>query len=132
MRNIYFVVLPRLVLLDLAGPAEAFRLAALKVPASYTLHFISPARTVLAAIGLQMSALEPLPPKLPADAIVVITGISGDSVDLNDPATQRVVAWQAGMGAVGAPHAECLSSRPGAPRNGCSKHRAVLIERDLQ
>ena len=27
MREVYFVVLPQLVLLDLAGPAEAFRLA---------------------------------------------------------------------------------------------------------
>jgi len=34
-----------------------------------------------------------LPPKLTGHSMVVITGISGGSVDFNDPATQRVVAW---------------------------------------
>jgi transcriptional regulator GlxA family with amidase domain len=95
MTEVFFVVLPRLVLLDLAGPAEAFRLAARKVPDSYRLHFVAPMRTVQSAVGLQLGALEPLPSNLPADAIVVVTGVSGESVDLEDPSTQRVVAWLA-------------------------------------
>src|SRR4051812_10681366 len=93
MQDIYFVVLPQLVLLDLAGPAEAFRIADRKVPGSYRLHFIAPARSVHAAIGLQLSSLEPLPAKLTQDAIVVLNGVSGETVDLNEPSTQRVVAW---------------------------------------
>jgi transcriptional regulator GlxA family with amidase domain len=93
VKEVYFVVLPSLVLLDLAGPAEAFRLASRKVPESYRLHFIAPVRTVQAAVGLQLSALEPLPSKLSDDAIVLLTGVSGESVDLSDPATKRVIAW---------------------------------------
>ena len=46
MRNVYFAVPPNLVLLDVAGPAEAFRMAARLVPESYRLHFIAAARTV--------------------------------------------------------------------------------------
>lgn len=93
MKDVYFVVLPQLVLLDLAGPAEAFRLASRKMPDSYRLHFIAPTRSVQSAIGLQLGALDPLPTKLAEDAIVVLTGVSGTSVDLSEPSTQRVIEW---------------------------------------
>jgi transcriptional regulator GlxA family with amidase domain len=93
VREVYFVVLPQLVLLDLAGPAEAFRLANRKVPDSYRLHFIAPTRSVQSAIGLQLGSLEPLPTKLPDDAIVVVAGVSGEAVNFDDPSIQRVIAW---------------------------------------
>jgi len=93
VREVYFVVLPQLVLLDLAGPAEAFRIASRKVPESYRLHFLAPAKSIQAAIGLQLSALEPLPTHLAEGSLVVLTGVSGETVDLNEPATQRVITW---------------------------------------
>jgi transcriptional regulator GlxA family with amidase domain len=93
VKDVYFVVLPNLVLLDLAGPAEAFRLASRKLPGSYRMHFIAPARALQAAVGLQLGALEPLPATLTEDSIVVLTGVSGEFVDFNDPATRRVIAW---------------------------------------
>lgn len=93
MKDIYFVVLPQLVLLDLAGPAEAFRLAEQKIPHSYRLHFCAPLRALQTAIGLQLSSLDPLPAELTEDSIVVIAGVTGQAVDLQDPVTQRVVAW---------------------------------------
>lgn len=102
MKDVYFVMLPRLVLLDLAGPAEAFRLANRTVADSYRLHFIAPTRSLQAAIGLQLSSLEPLPSKLPQNAIVVITGVSGEPVDLSEPSVERVTAWLgSGVTAVG-------------------------------
>ena len=111
MKDVYFVVLPQLVLLDLAGPAEAFRLANRNVPDSYRLHFIAPARSIQAAIGLQLAALEPLPAKLSEDSIVVITGISGESVDCNEPATQRVITWlQSGVTSPGMLLCVCAGS----------------------
>jgi transcriptional regulator GlxA family with amidase domain len=93
VKDVYFVVLPQLVLLDLAGPAEAFRMAEKKLPDSYRPHFIAPSRAVQSSVGLQLGALDPLPAKLPENAIVVITGVSGDSVDFNEPSIQRVTAW---------------------------------------
>jgi transcriptional regulator GlxA family with amidase domain len=93
LKDVYFVVLPNLVLLDLAGPAEAFRLASRRVPNGYRLHFIAPTAAVQSAVGLQLSALEPLPSALPVDGIVVLTGVSGERVDLSDRSTQRVIAW---------------------------------------
>jgi transcriptional regulator GlxA family with amidase domain len=93
VRDVYFLVLPKLVLLDLAGPAEAFRLANDRIPDSYRMHFVAPSRSVQASIGLQLGSLDPLPTKLPEDAIVVVTGVSGAAVDFNEPATQRLTAW---------------------------------------
>jgi transcriptional regulator GlxA family with amidase domain len=102
VKEVYFVVLPRLVLLDLAGPAEAFRMADRKVPGSYRLHFIAAAHSMQAAIGLELSSLEPLPPELTEDSMVVLTGVTGGTVNLNEPATQRVIAWlQSGVTAPG-------------------------------
>jgi len=100
VRDVYFLLLPQLVLLDLAGPAEAFRMANKKVPDSYRLHFVAPTRSVQAAIGLQLGALDPLPARLADDAIVVVNGVSGEPVDFDEPSTQRVVAWL-GSGVIG-------------------------------
>ena len=93
MKDVYFVVLPKLVLLDLAGPADALRLADPKVPDSYRLHFCAPTPSLETAIGLQLGSLEPLPTKLSGDSIVVLTGISGQTVDFDEPSTQRVIEW---------------------------------------
>jgi transcriptional regulator GlxA family with amidase domain len=99
VKDVLFAVLPGLVLLDLAGPAEAFRLAERKVPGSYRLRFVAPVDTVRTAIGLQVGALEPLPPAIDPGSIVVVTGVIGKSVDLNEPCTARLVRWL-GSGAV--------------------------------
>jgi transcriptional regulator GlxA family with amidase domain len=93
MKDVLFVVLPGLVLLDLAGPAEAFRVAERKAPGSYRLRFVAPTQIVRSAIGLQLGALEPLPVCVEPDSIVVITGVSGKTVDLAEPSTARVVEW---------------------------------------
>jgi len=45
-------VLPGVVLLDVAGPAEAFRNAASRVKGSYRLRFVAPRKAVTAAVGL--------------------------------------------------------------------------------
>src|SRR5262249_50095789 len=61
------------------------------------------------AIGLQLSSLEPLPAKLTEDSIVVLTGVSGQIVDLEEPSTQRVIAWL-GSGAAASAMLLCVCS----------------------
>jgi transcriptional regulator GlxA family with amidase domain len=65
-REVLFVVLPRLVLLDLAGPADAFRNAEAQCPGSYRLRFVGPQTDVRTAAGLTIGQLEPLPAQLRA------------------------------------------------------------------
>ena len=91
--EVVFVVLPDVVLLDVAGPADAFRNAASRVPGSYRLRFVAPQRAVAAAIGLNLSGLEPLPSGLAPGTIVVLTGISGPVIDPHSVATRCVIEW---------------------------------------
>ena len=95
MRDVVFVLLPRVVLLDVAGPADAFRNANTKVPNSYRLRFAAAAPSVRAAIGLELAGLEPLPPHLPDGAMVVLTGVAGESIRLDEPETKAVTEWLA-------------------------------------
>jgi transcriptional regulator GlxA family with amidase domain len=93
VKDVLFVVLPKVVLLDLAGPAEAFRIAERRAPGSYRLRYVAPTETVRSAIGLQLGELEPLPDTLEPDTIVVLTGVSGKTVDLEEASTARLLAW---------------------------------------
>jgi transcriptional regulator GlxA family with amidase domain len=83
------------VLQDVAGPADAFRNANNKVPDSYRLRFAGAASSVKAAVGLDLGGLEPLPPKLPDGAIVILTGIAGATMSLKEPETRAVTEWLA-------------------------------------
>src|ERR1700744_2717871 len=95
MREVVFALLPRVVLLDVAGPADAFRNANTKVPGSYRLRFVAPSPRVEAPGGLELGNLEPLPECLPDGAIVVLTGVVGESMPLDEPATRSLTRWLA-------------------------------------
>lgn len=131
-RDVVFVLLPRVVLLDLAGPADAFRNAELRVPGSYRVRFAAPQPALPAAVGLQLSGLEPLPERLAPQTILVLTGISGSAVDSREPLTARVIEWLRGVdpalllcvcaGGVLAAHAGLLAGR------ACTTHHAHIAE----
>lgn len=79
MKDICFVVLPGTLLLDLAGMAEAFRLANQRLvqrgqPPAYRLRYIGPQPQAASSVGAVVAALEPLPAALPAGAAVVLLG----------------------------------------------------------
>ena len=93
MTPVFFVILPDVVLLDVAGAAEAFRIAEQKQPGSYELRFESPTRTARSGIGLELHKLEPLPKQIPANALVVVNGIVGARVRFDTPEMRRIVAW---------------------------------------
>jgi transcriptional regulator GlxA family with amidase domain len=80
--DILFVVLPDTLLLDLAGPAEAFRLAnqALArygLPPAFRMRFAGPQPEARSSVGLKLADLEPLPAALPSPTWVVLMGRPG-------------------------------------------------------
>ncbi|MFL6696540.1 MAG: GlxA family transcriptional regulator [Vitreoscilla sp.] len=82
MIDILFLVLPETLLLDLAGPAEAFRLANQQLaahgrPPAFALHYVSAQPEASTSIGLQLTGLAPLPDSLPPGAWVVLLGRPG-------------------------------------------------------
>jgi transcriptional regulator GlxA family with amidase domain len=96
-REVLFGLLPHTVLLDVAGPAEAFRMADFFAPGSYSLRFVCGAESIDTAVGLRLAGLEPLPAKVPHRAIVVIAGVTSSKLDIGSPAVTRFARWLRGV-----------------------------------
>ncbi len=128
--DVLFVILPDTLVLDWAGPAEAFRLAngvrrERGEPERFRLHFIGPRREATSSVGAAIAALEPLPQRLPAGAWVVVSGNPTTPKYLEPAATRETVRWLARLrpgdrdtrliticsGAVLAAHAGLLKGR---------------------
>jgi transcriptional regulator GlxA family with amidase domain len=80
--ELLFLVLPDTLLLDLAGPAEAFRLAnqhlaARGEPPAFRMRFVGPMPEASSSVGLRLAGLEPLPDALPRRCWVVLLGRPG-------------------------------------------------------
>jgi transcriptional regulator GlxA family with amidase domain len=77
--DVLFLLLPATLLLDVAGPAEAFRLANQRLERcggspAFALRFVSPQTSCTTSVGAQMAALEPLPQSLRVPSWVVLLG----------------------------------------------------------
>ena len=88
--NLVFLVLPDTLLLDLAGPAEAFRLAnqALRRrgrPEAFRLRYVGPQAETVSSVGLTMARLEPLPEQLDPDTWVMVLGRPGETTTVLAP-----------------------------------------------
>ena len=93
MRTVLLAVLPEVLLLDIAGAAEPFRMANTQARDSYRLRFVGPASSARAAVGLHMDRLEPLPARVPDHSIVVIPGVSSASFDVDATPVVKLAAW---------------------------------------
>lgn len=87
-RHVYFVTLPGVMALDLAGPAEALRLAG-----QFTLHYIGPQPEVVMSTGLTVSHLQPLPESLPKDSILIMPGVAESAENFASPVAQIACDW---------------------------------------
>ncbi len=97
MIDVCFLTLPHTLLLDLAGPAEAFRLANQALqrrgqPEAFRLRCIGPQPEVTSSVGLHLSRIEPLPDSLPDNAWVVLLGRPGDASAVLAPRPEWLAA----------------------------------------
>ena len=81
--DVLFIVLPDTLLLDLAGPAEAFRLANQALARRgreplFRLRYAGPEAQVTSSVGLSLAAIEPLPAVLKTTTWTVLLGRPGD------------------------------------------------------
>lgn len=98
MIDVLFVIAPNSLLLDIAGPAEAFRLANLHraargQPPRFRLRFTGPVSTVQTSVGLALDKLEPLPSRLCAPTWVVVVGQPRDYVGQITPEIAATAQW---------------------------------------
>lgn len=87
MIDVLFLVLPDTLLLDIAGPAEAFRLAnqALRrrgQPEAFHLRYAGPQAQAGSSVGLLLAGLEPLPAAFVRPTWVVLLGRPGDACEV--------------------------------------------------
>jgi transcriptional regulator GlxA family with amidase domain len=92
--EVLFVVLPDTLLLDLAGPAEAFRLANQQLasrgqPPRFRLRYVGSEASASTSVGLTLSGLEPLPDQLGPRSWVVLLGRPGEASHV----VRRQPAW---------------------------------------
>jgi transcriptional regulator GlxA family with amidase domain len=90
---VLFAILPEVVLLDVAGAADAFRIAEREAPGNYQLRFVSTQSTVRAAVGLHLDKLEPLPEHVPDHSIIVVTGVTSKGLRLDSAPATALVRW---------------------------------------
>lgn len=117
--DVLFVIVPRSLLLDIAGPAEAFRLAnqhrVLRgLPPRFRLRFAGPDDGQETSVGLSIAGLEPLPRELPAPTWVVVVGQPTEHLGDVTPAKTVVVRWLS----------RCLGE---SLRESAGDHRLVTI-----
>ena len=134
MRRVLFTLLPEFVLLDVAGPAEAFRIANQRVRASYEIGFAAPRGRLSASVGLALAGVRRLPRRLESGTIVVVPGLPSHRLDLSSTPTRTLIEWLAEVidervtlmcvcaGAVIAARAGCLDHRD------CTTHHAHIAE----
>ena len=87
MIDVLFLVLPDSLLLDLAGPAEAFRLANQRLhhahmPPAFRMRYVGPLAQVASSVGLGLANIEALPAELPARCWVVVLGRPGSAPEV--------------------------------------------------
>lgn len=82
--DVWFVMLPGVLSLDMTGPAETFVLAG----DAFRLHYIGPQAEVPTSIGLMMGGIQPLPESLPEGSLLVLPGVSDSRFQFSTPQAQ--------------------------------------------
>jgi transcriptional regulator GlxA family with amidase domain len=89
---VWVLVPPRTLLLDIAGPIEVLRRANIEQQAvRFDVRYVGPRAALRTSVGLKVADIEPLPPALPPDALVIVPG-TADMIDFADDATDAEIA----------------------------------------
>jgi transcriptional regulator GlxA family with amidase domain len=100
--NVLFVLLPDTLILDWAGPAEAFRIANQSLlrsgkPAAFKLRFVGPQTEVTSSVGALVSQVEPLPALLALPTWLVLLGYPDEAAKKHSPQVRQVTQWLRGI-----------------------------------
>ena len=96
--EVLFIIVPHSMLLDIAGPAEAFRLANLNLalrgqPARYRLRFCGPVAAAPSSVGLALAGLAPLPLRLNGPSWLILVGQPSAQLRQPSAAMNATAQW---------------------------------------
>lgn len=100
--TLWFVLLPDSLVLDWAGPAEAFRMAnqllgARGEPARFELRFVGPRADPITSVGIGLAGVAPLPARLPDPSWVILVGMPGRQLDPRRAGVPETIRWLRGL-----------------------------------
>lgn len=100
--RVVFILLPGSLVLDWAGPAEALRIANQRLraagqPERFEIEFASPRPTSIGSVGVALANLASLPAQWNGPAWVVLVGLPGDFIPVDNPETQDLLHWLRGQ-----------------------------------
>lgn len=138
--DVWVVLPPRCLLLDIAGPVEVLRRANLEQDAiRFRVHYAAVRPQLVSSIGLPLAGLGALPPRLPPAAAVLVSG-NVDDIAFSTPGERRsddadearIVEWL--RSTVGSDHAllsicsgSLLAARAGLfDGRSCTTHFSCL------
>lgn len=87
--DVWFVMLPGVLSLDMTGPAETFVLAG----DAFRLHYIGPDAEVPTSIGMTMGNIQPLPDRLPVGSLLVLPGVCDSNHFFCTVQAEQVRRW---------------------------------------
>jgi transcriptional regulator GlxA family with amidase domain len=96
--EVLFVLLPDTLILDWAGPAEAFRIAnqslqRLGKPAAFKLRFVGPQSDTTSSVGAQIAQIDPLPAQLTVATWLVLLGYPDEAAQKHSAQVRQVTHW---------------------------------------
>jgi transcriptional regulator GlxA family with amidase domain len=92
VREVYFILSPQFMLLDLAGPAEVLQIAR-EHGAGLNLHMAAAVPELSSSVGLRQHQLAPLPAPIPDGALIMLIGVQNSKHNLQRPEAQAIVDW---------------------------------------
>jgi len=90
--DIYVLLLPELLMLDIAGPGEVFNFASRYGEVEYKLHFVGPVSPMPTSLGLSVN-VSPLPNDIKKGSWLLLPGLEGVDIDFNSELIKAAVAW---------------------------------------
>ncbi|MFI0939282.1 GlxA family transcriptional regulator [Streptomyces sp. NPDC021020] len=130
MTRVVFLLVPRLHLLDLAGPAQVFSTAA-DYGLGHTLHYAAEQEDVPTAQGVVLHA-DPILPALTPDDLVVVPGWRSHSLRDNGALAPATLRWLHAHHAAGGTVASVCAGADALGRAGLLDGRRCTTHHDLQ
>jgi len=100
--QVLFVLMPNSLILDWAGPAEALRIAnqcllAQGQPERFALQFVGPEADNVSSVGALLTGLQPLPAVPTTPSWVVLVGLPGATIAVDNAPARAVLHWLRGL-----------------------------------
>ena len=96
MRDIYVLIVPGTMLIDVAGISDTFRLA-IELGASYSIQHVGPSSQSSCSIGLSLSGIAPLPDRMTEGATLIVPGATNAERDYQSSESAVAEKWMASV-----------------------------------